>query len=253
MLVITHHEMGIYLGNSLGLGFWSRLDAVGQDAAVLFGSEDDARTHVRSWESHNDPDAYRYVQAGDDLNGYASVASLERAGLAHMIGGMIRELREPMTDFDEKARRAAEFYWQNNGIFNRFEGVPETLVHRMAFVYGAVRIALQSPNKDIPPPEMAARAFIHLGGGDPNSLHGETKTPLWRWAASGVARALEAGWPELLDSAAWTGSETAVEYLIERDVDADVHTVAAYGSKGPPRIIGPFTVTEAERFVAAMQ
>lgn len=93
MLVIIHNEMGIYLGSCMGLGFWTLLDAVDQDSAALFRDEDDARKHVRSWESHNDPDAYRYVEADDDLNGYASVASLERAGLAHLIGGMCRAPR----------------------------------------------------------------------------------------------------------------------------------------------------------------
>ena len=41
-IVIFHEEMGVYLGNALGLGFWSMLDPAGQTSAVCFPDEDAA-------------------------------------------------------------------------------------------------------------------------------------------------------------------------------------------------------------------
>lgn len=49
--VLVHPEMGIYLGNCLGLGFWSKLDPVGQPSACTFADENEMRTHVATWES----------------------------------------------------------------------------------------------------------------------------------------------------------------------------------------------------------
>ena len=34
--VIYHNEMGVFLGHCMGMGFWSALDAVGQEEAVAF-------------------------------------------------------------------------------------------------------------------------------------------------------------------------------------------------------------------------
>ncbi len=34
--VIFNNEMGVFLGHCMGMGFWSALDAVGQDEAVAF-------------------------------------------------------------------------------------------------------------------------------------------------------------------------------------------------------------------------
>jgi len=85
--VITHPERGIYVGNAMGLGFWSLWDAAGQDCAVVFDTERDARDHVASWESGGDPDAYGY--AGVPLSPearYATVGELREAGLDDLIG-----------------------------------------------------------------------------------------------------------------------------------------------------------------------
>lgn len=48
--LIYSEECGIYLGNCMGLGFWSKLDPVGQNAACTFSSLKDAADHVFSWE-----------------------------------------------------------------------------------------------------------------------------------------------------------------------------------------------------------
>jgi hypothetical protein len=85
-VVITHPEMGIYLGNCMGLGFWTLLDPIGQPEAVAFPDASDAAQHITSWDSHNNPAEYSFVtvQATD----YASIAALKAAGLADLLGDM---------------------------------------------------------------------------------------------------------------------------------------------------------------------
>lgn len=91
-LVIVHPENGIYLGSCMGLGFWSKLDPVGQDAAVVFPTQEDARSHVESWD-HTEKSAAEleqylknlsFVEVDIDVDGselYASVESCKKAGL----------------------------------------------------------------------------------------------------------------------------------------------------------------------------
>lgn len=92
--VITHPEMGVYLGNAMGMGFWTKLDSVGQEFAVTFPGVDDARAHVSEWENNRDPDDYGYapvtLQPGAE---YVSPAELRAAGLGDLLGDM--ELNAP--------------------------------------------------------------------------------------------------------------------------------------------------------------
>ncbi|WP_234053704.1 MULTISPECIES: hypothetical protein [unclassified Xanthobacter] len=85
--VITHPEWGVYLGNCLGLGFWTLVDSAGQPAAVLFGSEAQAEAHIRSWDQNNDPADYT-LHAVEAAGQWASAAELRAAGLGDMLGDM---------------------------------------------------------------------------------------------------------------------------------------------------------------------
>lgn len=49
--VIYTPELGVYLGNCMGMGFWSKLDPVGQPAAVTFETPDKAQQHVNTWDT----------------------------------------------------------------------------------------------------------------------------------------------------------------------------------------------------------
>ena len=85
-VVIVHPEWGIYLGTCLGLGFWSKMDPAGQDAAVTFPSEEDANRHMDSWDEPlvERPRLEFHVVEPDKLQysgKYASVAACRRAGL----------------------------------------------------------------------------------------------------------------------------------------------------------------------------
>ena len=89
MIVIYSEELGVYLGHCLGLGFWSKLDPVGQDKAPLFDDEVQAQAHIDSWDEKPTFD-YRFVsveQCTLDVNPlrspgpYADIGACVRAGL----------------------------------------------------------------------------------------------------------------------------------------------------------------------------
>ena len=83
-IVIYTKANGVYLGSAIGLGFWSKLDPVGQDAAVTFQSIRKAKRIVRNWKDK--PDGIQYKQVCSDItekNGtcFASIEACFRAGL----------------------------------------------------------------------------------------------------------------------------------------------------------------------------
>lgn len=68
----------------MGLGFWSKLDPVGQDAAITFQSVREAKRVVRSWETRPTGIQYKQVRADitkKDGSVYASIEACFRAGL----------------------------------------------------------------------------------------------------------------------------------------------------------------------------
>ena len=84
--VIYHPADGVYLGNCLGLGFWSNLDPVGQPAAATFASEKEVQEHIHSWEANPDypqqtlPDL-RIVPVAVKESGFATIEECMAAGL----------------------------------------------------------------------------------------------------------------------------------------------------------------------------
>jgi hypothetical protein len=80
--VLYSEQEGIYLGNAMGLGFWSKLDPVGQDVAVTFATPEEAVGHVRTWDN---PERFlkkvraRAVMIEDTA--YATIPELVAAGL----------------------------------------------------------------------------------------------------------------------------------------------------------------------------
>jgi len=82
-VVITHPTDGIFIGVGLGMAFFSKSDPVGQNAAVAFVDEADARAFVGTWNPPMEGLDFHKVEAdiidGDRL--YASVDACERAGL----------------------------------------------------------------------------------------------------------------------------------------------------------------------------
>lgn len=97
-VVILHEEFGVYLGNCMGLGFFSLLDSVGQWQATTFTDSDDALRFIQSWEVQP-TDMHRISYPVVVTNGgeYATVADLKGAGLKNFLGdmeeNMLREAR----------------------------------------------------------------------------------------------------------------------------------------------------------------
>jgi hypothetical protein len=89
-VVLVHNEFGIYLGNCMGLGFFSMLDCAGQDQAVTFATPEAARQHVADWTSENDPLRFHTVQV-IAASTWATIDELDAAGLEHLTGPMKSE------------------------------------------------------------------------------------------------------------------------------------------------------------------
>lgn len=72
---------GIYLGSTMGFGFWSKLDPAGQDSAVTFENEEAAckfaRTRCRSVVGAKPVK----VEVDEAAPEYASIDQCEKAGL----------------------------------------------------------------------------------------------------------------------------------------------------------------------------
>jgi hypothetical protein len=72
-VVIYSEELGVFVGEAFGLGFWSKLDPVGQDSAPVFDDEDQAQDWVnfgKGW-----PKDLRFVEVNPDL-GFPKGASV---------------------------------------------------------------------------------------------------------------------------------------------------------------------------------
>ena len=77
--LLLHPEWGIYIGAFLGMGFWSKLDPVGQNYAISFPSTD-----VLDWARSTFPGEWMKmtappIQIKDKM--YATLAEIVAAGL----------------------------------------------------------------------------------------------------------------------------------------------------------------------------
>lgn len=81
--VVYSEEKGIYLGSCMGLGFWSKLDAVGQVAAVTFSGQESVDKFVKTVD---DPKVFADVKlvevdVPEHDKYYASIDECVKAGL----------------------------------------------------------------------------------------------------------------------------------------------------------------------------
>ena len=77
--VLVHDEMGVYLGSCFGMGFWSKLDPIGQPCAITFPSEEVATRVWASWD--HSPAGCRTIAVEASDGEYATIDDCVRAGL----------------------------------------------------------------------------------------------------------------------------------------------------------------------------
>jgi hypothetical protein len=81
----VHPEFGVYLGHCMGMGFWSKLDPVGQAYACTFKDEAQMREFIQMWETPiPDIKAVRVLtqeKVGTDGSCYATIPEVIEAGL----------------------------------------------------------------------------------------------------------------------------------------------------------------------------
>ena len=89
-IALVHPEMGVFVGHALGLCFWSKLDAAGQERAATFIDECDARVFTDMMlDAGTPPEEVSQIQLvevdtlGDE---YADIRALRAAGLGDQIG-----------------------------------------------------------------------------------------------------------------------------------------------------------------------
>lgn len=83
-VVIYSEADGIFLGECLGLEFWSKLDPCDQPAAVTFQSPIDAERYMSTWRGGRRMGVL-LVPVEADQDGYASVEACVKAGLPSWI------------------------------------------------------------------------------------------------------------------------------------------------------------------------
>jgi hypothetical protein len=77
--LIVHPQYGVYLGSAMGRGYWSKVDSVGQPAAVTFRSRQEALDYMASW-AVSPPPGVELLPVVSDGPGYATIAACVRAG-----------------------------------------------------------------------------------------------------------------------------------------------------------------------------
>jgi len=77
--IIYHDEMGIYLGSAMGMGFWSKMDPVGQTHAVTFDSPEQAKEVIATWDEPVVNCRFILVDIAEPI--YASMDECLAAGL----------------------------------------------------------------------------------------------------------------------------------------------------------------------------
>src|SRR5690606_16333302 len=81
---VTHPEYGVFVGAALGLAFWSKLDAVGQDRAAVFETAEEAREFFSNIPE--DVKNFSFVELETSEEFFATIKELEDGGLGNLLG-----------------------------------------------------------------------------------------------------------------------------------------------------------------------
>jgi hypothetical protein len=86
--VLVHRRQGIFIGEMLGLAFWSKMDSIEQTSVQCFENFQALVLWIKTWKEGNDPLDYDYAVVEVGQPHEATVRELKSAGLSHMIGDM---------------------------------------------------------------------------------------------------------------------------------------------------------------------
>ncbi len=74
--LLVHPEWGVYLGSMWSLGFWSKLDPVGQNSAAVFENWQEIHDFVDTWESK--PKEYDIEEITTEDPNYATISEISK-------------------------------------------------------------------------------------------------------------------------------------------------------------------------------
>jgi hypothetical protein len=78
--VAKHKEWGVFLGSFLGMAFFSKVDSAGQDSAVAFREEAEAREYMTKQLKQEEAD-FAFVPVECGSYDYATIDECEAAGV----------------------------------------------------------------------------------------------------------------------------------------------------------------------------
>lgn len=85
-VAVAHPEYGIFVGVALGLAFWSKFDAVGQNSVAVFETVDQAKELLSKIEVPMSIKQFRFVEIETDNEFYATIKELKEVGLGDLLG-----------------------------------------------------------------------------------------------------------------------------------------------------------------------
>ena len=79
-IVIYSKQQGVFLGAAMGMGFWSKIDAVGQSQACTFESKEEAKAISKNWDIAP-PSAMQFIEVNTQDKDYATISECMAAGM----------------------------------------------------------------------------------------------------------------------------------------------------------------------------
>lgn len=106
--VVVHDTMGVFLGQFLGLSFWTLLASEGQHGAVTFDSPEQAISFFKDQGFHT---PIRTVEIEPDLDSiYVSRKALEKLGLP------VGDMPHKMDDYGQKFANSVMSFVTNHTV-----------------------------------------------------------------------------------------------------------------------------------------
>lgn len=87
--VINHETEGVFVGEGLGLCFFTNLDCAGQDRVCVFSTREKAESYVKDY-LHTMSGAFSYIEVKTDRP-YATISDLIKADLREAAGKLAAE------------------------------------------------------------------------------------------------------------------------------------------------------------------